>query len=236
MKSSLAILILVVTCSCSTSSDPTPTSQINLRLQTLTSVDGVTTLSYDDQGRLETIGTNGSSTELSFFYLTDDIQAALTGEAPTSIKNTDDIDNSESHVYGTTVVNGNPVEIRGIEKIYVFNPNTGGYTESWEEMKVKITYDNKFNPLYLVLEQSQMLPTINTLILNSPDPLYTQLNASGLIAVNNPVKIEVFDEDGTLTSTTTIIYSYNAQGLPTKAVATADGDTSEVDFGYVAKN
>ena len=126
--------------------------------------------------------------------------------------------------------------LRVIKKVYSFDPVTYNFTVTWNEITIKTTFDTKINPLYMVLSQSNALPTLDNLMFSSPNPLYSALETKGLIALNNPTKIEYFDKSGTLLEpATTISYQYNSDGLPTVAIVKSKDGSKTTKFFYTPK-
>ena len=198
--------------------------------------DGTVFLNCDDKGRLENLSSDVNAEFLDIYYLSGgDIQGAHNGKNPISAKDPKSYRKSSMHAYSIKTVSGNPVEIKIIEKRFKYDPALG-YVSFWRDLTLKVTYDDKINPVYLVIEQSGMIPTITDLIFDSPDPLYAALEAKGLLAVNNPTKIEFYDNQGQLTQPATMIsYQYNYENLSIIGISKIDNISTIVKFHYSTK-
>lgn len=234
------LLLIFVFVSCSKSNDPSPASTIKLQLSYVDQDGSKVFLKYDGGGKITNVtdgGTAANSQFLDIYFLSNgDIQGAPNGKNPASVKNPNAFKDYDQFVYGKTIVNGNPVELRAIQKVYSYDPVTYNYIITWNEITIKTTFDDKINPLYMVLSQSNALPTLDNLMFSSPNPLYAALESKGLVAMNNPTKVERYDKAGKLLEpATTIGYQYNSDGLPTVAIAQTQSGSKTTKFFYSPK-
>lgn len=225
-------LLAVLFVGCELNSDPSPHSAINLQLTSITSDKGAIVLEYDNQGRLSHLSNSAGDDYLDLFYLGGGtIKGSANGDDPKGVNDiTNESKKTEIYPYNIVMKDGNPIEMNAIELSYTFE--NGTYREKWTELFVTIDYDNKVNPIYLVLEQSQMIPTVDDLILFSPNPVYEALQTKGLVAKNNPLTISTYSTTGKLLGRAVMSYQYNDEGLPLVCNSLADNQTQVTQFSY----
>ena len=222
--------------------DPAPAAKVSVRLS---SVEGqnedldkvLIYFRYNHDGKLIKIDNNQTDEVLDILHVSGgNVKGSVNGGPMYDPKSLDILQDYEIHPYHKTIINGNVVELNTVESVTKYDYYAGVEKTIVYDYTYKITYDNKINPLYLLLDQQGILPTVDDLMFNSVDPAYASLSARGAISRNNPVKIEVFDQDGHPVGETVIIdYQYNSHDLPDYSVCTTNGETRSLRFFYTEK-
>lgn len=231
LKYSAPLLSLLLV-GCELNSDPAPLSAINLQLTSIESDEGTILLEYDNQGRLNHLSNSAGDGYLDLFYLGGgQIKGSANGDDPKGVNDiTNESKKTEIYPYNIVMKDGNPVEMNAIELTYTYE--NGTYQETWTELLIAIDYDDQVNPIHLVLEQSQMIPTVDDLIFSSPNPVYESLQSKGLVAKNNPLSITTFSNTGKLLGRAVMSYQYNKEGLPLVCTSLADNQSHMTRFSY----
>ena len=237
----LSVSILLSSCR-EDGNDPTPTSKASVRLNSVEAqnedLDKVLIyFRYNQDGKLIKIDNNQTDEVLDILHVSGgNVKGSVNGGQLYDPKSPDLLQSSEIHPYHKTIINGNVVELSTVESVTKYDYDTGGEKTFVYDYTYRITYDNKINPLFLLLDQQGVLPTVDDLMFNSVDPAYASLSARGAISRNNPVKIEVFDQDGHPVGEPIIIdYQYNSHDLPDYSVCTTNGNTRSLRFFYTEK-
>ncbi|MFP9112917.1 hypothetical protein ACLI1A_03175 [Flavobacterium sp. RHBU_3] len=223
----IAVIALVMSASCSSDSSDSvdngnTTKKYVKTITTTTSASGVQpttlTINYDSAGKV-TSATDGS--EISYFAYDNGHLQNVSGS--NDVLNVSDMLSTPQDAYEVGDVlnydaNGNPI------KVLIYERDWDG--SIYEQYVGEITYDDKPNPYYYTLEAAGIIEVLNNLDLNfSLTPQSEELiKAKLLLPANNPKKVVIKYEDGTVKKTVVTDYVYDDKNYPTSATAT---ETSE---------
>lgn len=195
------------------------------RLISITNNNEITFFIYDVDGTLEEVRTQS---EGSVFR--DEIL-----QGPLSITN---FVGTDSPVEIQTDNNGNPTRLTYLESSY----DNATQQIVYEEVYYEITYDNKPNPYFFVVQSAGMSELLNTVNLNlgigdqNPDLVL----ARTLFPNNNPSSIRHWREDGTEVFRVTAVYDYDGD-FPVSALVYTEtanpwDDETPVSATFIYKN
>ena len=218
----LFLTVLIVACS----SDDSATDEFNqangnVQVKLIQSISIVSaqdsqenkniSFSYTSDGNLNTIS-DGIDTSI-FVYDNNDDLSNITGGGSDNL-NIEELYESPYDAFETGEViqyddNGNPKKIEF-------------YDDNYEFYTAEISYDNTHNPYYYTLKAGKMIEVLDDVQLNfSMNPQIPEIvQARLLFPVNNPSQIIYKNEEGEITDTINVNYSYDNENYPTSATVT----------------
>ncbi|SNR17311.1 hypothetical protein [Tenacibaculum jejuense] len=243
--SALTISLCTISCSNSVSDDfdDMNNDAVKKRLKKIsTNQNGeslTTSFSYDGNSKLTGVSSDFDGEATSIQYTNTGDLLNISGQGLSETLNLEELFQSPYNAYQLGQVvsyddNRNPSKISFQEEVY--NYNSGQYETI--ELTADIIYDEAPNMYFSTLEAAGVIAVLDKVQLDfSMNPQASELvKASELLPMNNPIKFIYKDENGNVSATIDISYTYDQDNYPINAIAVlnsgSSSETSAVNFSY----